>query len=326
MFCSTVIPTVGRSTLSRAVTSVLNQTLAADEFEVIVVNDSGQPIPQADWHRSARVQIISANRRERSVARNTGAAIAKGRYLHFLDDDDWLFPDALQHLWALAESSDDAWLYGSTQLVDRQRKPIIQLRHGLNGNCFVHVMAGEWIPLQASLIRAETFFSVGGFNPHISGPEDIDLLRRIALHGDLAETDQLVVYIARGEDGSTTDYSRHAEMRRWSRELTLDSPGVLSRFRASAGSSYLHGRILRVYLTSVVWNLQHGRLFAALSRATFGLASFSLAGRYVLSASYWRALARVYENKTFIRGFQEARGPVEPRASKANAPGSVGVE
>jgi hypothetical protein len=42
------------------------------------------------------------------------------------------------------------------------------------------VMAGEWIPLQASLIEAKTFFTVGGFNPLITGPEDIDLLRRIA--------------------------------------------------------------------------------------------------------------------------------------------------
>lgn len=314
MFSSTVIPTVGRPTLGRAVESVLNQTFAADDFEVIVVNDSGQPMPGAGWQRSRRVQVIHTNRRERSVARNTGAAVARGRYLHFLDDDDWLFPDALQHLWALAENSDAVWLYGCTQLVDRLDKPIIQLRHGLSGNCFAHVMAGEWIPLQASLIRAETFFAVGGFNPLLSGPEDIDLLRRVALHGDLAETDRLVAYIARGEDGSTTDYGCHAEMRRWSRERTLDAPGVFARFRGSADSSYLRGRVLRVYMTSVVWNLQHRRPFAGASRAASGLAILALAGRHVLSRSYWRALARAYDNQTFLRGFQEARGPAPAEA------------
>jgi glycosyltransferase involved in cell wall biosynthesis len=310
MFCSTVIPTVGRPTLARTVESVLNQrlnqTFAANDFEIIVVNDSGQPLPQADWQRSSRVQVISTNRRERSVARNTGAAVANGRYLHFLDDDDWLFPDALQHLYSLAESSDAAWIYGCTQLVDRQQNPIIKLRHRLNGNCFAHVMAGEWIPLQASLIRAEVFFQVGGFDPLISGPEDIDLLRRIALHGDLAETDQLVAYVARGEEGSTTDYGRHAEMRRWSREQTLDATGVFGRFRDSADSNYLQGRILRVYLTSAVWNLRHRRLFTTASRATFGVVSLALAGRHVLSTRYWRALVRAYENETFRRGFHEA--------------------
>jgi hypothetical protein len=168
-------------------------------------------------------------------------------------------------------------------------------------------MAGEWIPLQASIIRAETFFTVGGFNPLISGPEDIDLLRQIALQGDIAETDRLIACIARGESGSTTDYSRHAEIRRWSRERTLDSAGVLGRFRASAESSYLHGRILRVYLTSVVWNLQNRRPWTAASRAVSALAAFALAGGHPLSASYWRALTKAYENKTFSRGFREAR-------------------
>ena len=308
MFCSIVIPTIGRPTLSRAVDSALNQGFPVNDYEIIVVNDSGRPLPRADWQRSAQVYVINTQRRERSVARNVGAAIARGRYLQFLDDDDWLFPDALQHLWTLAESSGAVWLYGSSQLVDRQQNPIIQLIHDLNGNCFTHVMAGEWIPLQASLIRAETFFDIGGFNPLIAGPEDIDLLRRITLHGDIAETQQLVAYIARGEDGSTTDYSRHAEMRRWSREQTLDSPGVFRRFADSARSSYLKGRVLRVYLTSVVWNLQHRRPFTAAARSVAGAAAFVLAGHHLLSVRYWRALTKAYENQTFIRGFQAANG------------------
>lgn len=310
MFCSTIIPTVGRPTLARAVESVLSQTFAADDFEIIVVNDSGQPLPQADWQRSERVQVINTQRRERSVARNTGAAVARGRYLHFLDDDDWLFPDAWQHLWALARASDAVWLYGISQLVDREGRPLVQLHHGLKGNCFLQAMAGEWIPLQASLIKAKAFFRLGGFKPLISGPEDIDLLRRMALHGDLAETQKLVAHIVRGESGSTTDYDYHPQMSRWAREAILDSPGVFSRMRASANSSYWHGRVLRAYLTSVVWNLQHRRLFPAASRAAFGLATLALCGRHLLSADFWHATAEAYQSVTFARGLQVANPPI----------------
>src|SRR3970040_2395364 len=109
MFCSAIIPTVGRSTLTRAVESVLTQSLPASAFEAIVVNDSGVPLPEADWQKSGRVQVVTTNRRERSVARNTGAAAANGRYLHFLDDDDWLFPNAYRYLFELSQASHAKW-------------------------------------------------------------------------------------------------------------------------------------------------------------------------------------------------------------------------
>src|SRR5919108_3058002 len=94
IFCSIIIPTIGRSTLDRSVLSVLDQDFTQADFEVIVVNDSGQPLPEAGWHHSAQVHIINTNRRERSFARNSGAAIARGDYLGFLDDDDWLLQGA----------------------------------------------------------------------------------------------------------------------------------------------------------------------------------------------------------------------------------------
>ena len=120
VFSSTIIPTINRSTLSRAVQSVLDQSSQEFGLEVIVVNNSGQPLPDAGWQHCERVRVINTNRRERSVARNTGAAIAQGKYLHFLDDDDWILPDAISALRALDQISDAVWLYGSCQTVDNE--------------------------------------------------------------------------------------------------------------------------------------------------------------------------------------------------------------
>jgi hypothetical protein len=64
------------------------------------------------------VLIINTNQRERSIARNTGAAIAR-KISTFLDDDDWLFPTN-ELFKELSAQSDAAWLYGSSQLVDWQ--------------------------------------------------------------------------------------------------------------------------------------------------------------------------------------------------------------
>jgi glycosyltransferase involved in cell wall biosynthesis len=304
MFCSTIIPTVGRSTLDRSVESVLAQTFSEDNFEIIVVNDSGRPLEFAKWQRSDRIQVINTNKRERSVARNTGASVAKGKYLHFLDDDDWLAPDALQNFYYPGKSSNAVWLYGITQLVDRQQKPLIQLRHGLNGNCFTQVMAGEWIPLQSSLIESETFFKVGGFKPSITGPEDIDLLRRIALLGDVSEIPEVVSFVSRGDLGSTTDYKRSPAKSRWAREDILDASGGFARMKASAHNSYWQGRIVRVYMTSLIWNAQRKRLFTSASRGIYALLGILTAGADLFSIDYWRAVMLPYASETFARGFK----------------------
>ena len=306
-FCSAVIATIGRSSLSRAVESVLQQSIPNESFEILVINDSGKPLPEADWQKCKNVQIINTNRRERSVARNTGAAIATGRYLHFLDDDDWLAPGAYQSFLELSKTTNAKWLYGMTQLVDRQCRPTIQLRHALKGNCFIQAMAGEWIPLQASLIERKAFLGTGGFNPLLSGPEDIDLLRRVLLTEDVCETPNIVAYMIMGGEGSTTDYVQHPQASRRAREILLDSSKVHDRMRSSAVNSFWCGRMLRVYLTSAVWNLAHRRFFSAASRIWSSIFTVLYAGTGVLTKDFWRSVSKPYASLTFEHGIQESR-------------------
>lgn len=300
MFCSTIIPTIGRPTLARAVNSVLDQEFTADDFEVIVVNDSAQRLPESDWQQSERIQVITTQRRERSVARNTGAAIARGKYLHFLDDDDWMLPGAFATLWKLANNNQAAWLYGGYRLVDSAGNPLKEYRPDESGNCFIRFIAGEWLPLQVSLIKSEAFNAVGGFAPLgslLGGDEDVDLSRQIALCNDIAGTSDLVATIRFGVEDSTTNYADLRAQSRQSREKALSAPGAFARMLSSADSrksnaSYWYGRIVWTYLTSVVWNLQHRNLMTAASRMIQGTASLAYARRHFLSYSFWRGTTR----------------------------------
>lgn len=308
MLCTTVIPTIGRPTLTRAVCSVLNQEFTSDEFEVIVVNDSGNRLPHEDWQRSKRVQIVDTNRRERSVARNVGAAIAKGSYLHFLDDDDWMLPNAFESLRQLANGSSAAWLYGGYRLVDSEGNLLKECYPDETGNCFIRFVAGEWLPLQVSWIKSQDFFRVGGFASLFSlsgGDEDVDLSRQISLNDDIAGTRNLVAEIRIGLESSTTDYANLSRQSRVSREKALGAPGAFVRLRDSAisrpvDSRYWRGRVTWTYLTSVVWNLQHKRLFTAASRMAYGLASLMLARENIISSSFWRGATRPHIAKGWL--------------------------
>jgi len=228
-----------------------------------VVNDSGQPLPGAGWQHSDHVRMINTNRRERSIVRNA--------------------PCALQHFWALSQSSRAKWLYGVTQFLDRMHNATIRLQHGLNGNCFIQFMAGEWIPLHSSLIDAQTLFEINGFNPLLSGPEDIDLLRRFGLVSEVAGTPYLVAHVVRGEAGSTTDYGKHQQASRWAREKILDSPLVYRAMRSSARTLSWRGRMARIYLTSCLWNIRRMQLFTAANRLLYGLRSILAAGTGLIS-------------------------------------------
>ncbi len=292
MFCSTIIPTVNRPTLARAVYSVLEQDFRGDEFEVIVVNDSGLPLAEADWQHSPRVRVIATPRRERCVARNTGAAIASGRYLHFLDDDALLLPGALEAFWKLAQKAKAAWLFGSWQTIDNSGALIDEFRPALDGNIFALLVAGEGLPLQASIVRSDRFFEAGGFDPSPEslGTEDRDLGRRRALRGAVAYVPTVVAQVRVGEHGSTTRWATLANNDRWGREKALNDPAAFCRLRSSSISSYWRGRVCRALFGSSLWNLERKNLLRATSRIGLGL---TLGARSILSADFWRGIRSI---------------------------------
>lgn len=314
IFCSTIIPTIGRATLARAVQSVLDQELAA-EIEVIVVNDSGQPLPAAEWAADPRVRIIATNRRRVSVARNTGAAIARGAYLHFLDDDDWLFPGALQELWRLAQAAPSAVaLYGSGVFVDAngQALGVINLRR--TGNCLLQLMAGSWIQVGQQLTHAGAFFQAGGFDPQLKLAEEAYLGRRLALLGDFVHTDASIVHILRGEGWQTTaDHLLSVRFNRLVRSRCLSEPGAWGRMRAGADTAYWHGRLAHAYLTDLAWCLRRGRLAQAASRALYGLASIVAGGPHLFTAPYWQAMVDHHVPCSEVRVLTGLRRPAGSR-------------
>ncbi len=293
MFCSVIIPTIGRETLSRTVQSVLTQKPFPGEFEVIVVNDSGRALPPALWQADHRIRLKHTKKRKLCVARNTGAAAARGEYLLFLDDDDWLAANALAHFWQLAHENDHpAALFGNFELVDNNGS--ILSRHGLrrSGNCSIQLVSGLWIQVAAVLLRADVFFALGGFSPQFSTSEEIDLFNRVSLHHDIFSMDNVVAQVLRGEGWQTTvNYALVYENNRYARDIALSHPGALYRLWQSVENGYWYGRFFRLYATTMFWNLFRKRkYFTALSRGFWAMAAFLLAGRHIFTRQYWHGV------------------------------------
>ena len=91
--------------LARCVDSVLDQTL--QDLQIILVDD-GSPdnCPQlcdAYAKQDSRIQVIHKENGGLASARNAGMAVATGKWLFFLDSDDWLELDGLESLVAVGE-------------------------------------------------------------------------------------------------------------------------------------------------------------------------------------------------------------------------------
>ena len=290
-FCSIVVPTVARSTLQRTVCSLLGQSVARSAYEIIVVNDSGQPLPDAPWLHESPVTVLDTDRVDRCVARNAGVARASGKYLSFVDDDDWLLPNALAAFQRLADESAAVWLYGGARLMHDETECAAELNLRKTGNCFAPVMAGEWIPLQASLVDRQTFLRHGGFHPRLLATQDLDLARRFALRYDFANTAEPVACILRGPRWqTTTDYARNPFFNAIGRDWLLVEPAALPRMMSSAGNSYWRGRVLRVYLAAALWSLKGSHLGDALRNLAHALTLVGFVATSATHSAFWRAL------------------------------------
>lgn len=92
--------TEGKTTLHRCIDSILNQEYT--DFELILLDDGSKddsPKILDDYANvDHRIKVIHKPNTGVSNTRNLGMSSAKGKYIQFLDADDWMTTDATKTL------------------------------------------------------------------------------------------------------------------------------------------------------------------------------------------------------------------------------------
>lgn len=210
---SIIIPTFNRKHfLGDAIESCLSQTY--DNCEVIVIND-GSTDGTGTFLRDDygdRIRAIHQDNGGPAVARNSGIAVARGEFIHFLDADDQLAPNKIEVCLAVfRERPEIAVVHTYYQFVDADGRTAIETTPFplFTDDVFCEMLrlTGNHILLSSTMARMAALRDVGGFadDPEFRSAEDWDLFLRLALKYRFHGINQQLVYRRMHDDMMSDD-------------------------------------------------------------------------------------------------------------------------
>ena len=117
--------------LNKCVESVIKQTLK--ELEIILVDDESPDCVPAmcdEWAlKDSRIKVIHKKNGGLGMACNSGIEIATGKYIAFLDSDDWVDADMYQTMYDTAEKYQAQMVFTGLRRVDKNGHALGYLPH-----------------------------------------------------------------------------------------------------------------------------------------------------------------------------------------------------
>jgi glycosyltransferase involved in cell wall biosynthesis len=202
-----VVLTVYNATwcVERALDAVVAQDFPASEIEVLVCDDgSSDGTPDLVERRYGdRVRVLRLPHRNASATRGVGLAEARGKWLAFLDADDWWEPNKLSAQWAYLEAHPALrWISTDGDFVSAEGV----IRESWLADYFSPVTerCGDLFPmllhrcfplLSSVLVERDAYHEAGGLDPAMVYSHDYDLWMRVmARHPAAVMTERLVHY------------------------------------------------------------------------------------------------------------------------------------
>jgi len=189
-FFSVIIPLYNKEKfIKNTIESVLNQEFT--DFEIIIVNDGStdNSLKQLEIFSNDRITIFNQENQGVSVARNFGLEQSKGKYICFLDADDYWYPHFLSQIYKYIKLLPQQKVFTSAFEFEIQNKiipfvysmkktsdyqivdyfEVSQKKHGVIGT-------------STSVFDRSIFEKIGVFDVRFRAGEDSDLWIRVGLN------------------------------------------------------------------------------------------------------------------------------------------------
>lgn len=178
--------------LPTAIASVLAQSM--DQWEIVVVNDTGGPLPLEPW---PFIKQVFGSQKGVGAARNLGIEAATAPLLFFLDADDYIMPDALARMIAAYATGNAGYVYSGWWFGFADKKPEAKQALPYSQDWWVREDSLAGPHAISVLIAKADAVRIGTFDEDLpSGFEDREFFARCAIFGvcGVAVSDPLLVY------------------------------------------------------------------------------------------------------------------------------------
>lgn len=193
--------------VSNCIKSILQQTFR--NYELIVVNDGStdNSLSELQNFSDSRLKIFSQENRGLSGARNTGIKHAKGKYITFIDSDDWISKDYLETMMYYADKYNADIVSIKECVVDyhnsfycKKRKFRVFNQNAANALFSFFDTNFAW----GKLIKREIISKHNIYFPEGRNYEDIGTMYRIYYFANIVVISNKANYFYREREGSIT--------------------------------------------------------------------------------------------------------------------------
>jgi glycosyltransferase involved in cell wall biosynthesis len=202
---SIIIPTFNRAkSLQRAIDSIFCQTYK--NWELIIVDNSSNDNTESvvNKYKMQKIKFISVNNSGIIAhSRNIGIQNSKGRFVAFLDSDDWWESEKLENSVKSLIKKNTHLVYHNCYMTSHQSKVITKCRSLKVDLIMDLVINGNTLVTSSVVVSRESLLTVGGFEESLStvGWEDYHLWLKLAkLPGQFKKLNGVLGNCWQGED------------------------------------------------------------------------------------------------------------------------------